>query len=293
MVTFSLVNSFTHTLTLQFATAELVVITIFGAVVFWPTGNQGVVQLALQQVAALTLSQTIISSIKPSDNISFWDTLEFIFKAFFILGMFGAMPNVIKQNPNGSQLMGLVLFMLAEATRFVTIDQQIAHVIPPIGIAVVILLHYVKFNNPVYEYVAEGISLFCINSVITALFGIAPDDYYQLFWLVSITILVSHLRDVDADLQSVSDFTTWKSARIISNFLVEYHNDTSLLISLVAFTVSFKTHGLNALSILLVTNSILSYVSEGISNVSGNDRLLALFALVVLLKIFLDLFRSR
>ena len=85
MLTFTLVNFFTKVLRASLDTHELTLVSLSGTVLFFPfqfLSVTGKLEQAVQQIFALTLSNTIISNFQPSGRVTLWVSLNFVFMSF-------------------------------------------------------------------------------------------------------------------------------------------------------------------------------------------------------------------
>ena len=288
LVTFTLVGFLQQAATKVLGSDELIVVSLFGSVALWGEAIRGLgttLRLALQQIFALSLAQTLITRLAPSDRVTPWEAMHFVIMAFGIVAMLGSLPQTIRDHPNAAQFMGLVLFMFAEATQFVTVDQEMNYVLPPVGLLIVVSLRAVRFRNPALRYVVQGVNMFFVNAIITSLFGLVPTDYLQVFWLAALTIIVAEVNEqMPETMQPVSDYTTWKASHIISGFLAAYHSDTMLLIGLTSVGLTVGIRGLNPLCMVIAVKAVVYLLQEAFQFFTGIDLVLPLFAMVAILK---------
>jgi hypothetical protein len=294
MVTFTLVNFFSSTLQESLTRYEINLFCLCGTVVFFPMQLHtltGSLEMFMQQIFALTLSQSVIKDLTPASSINLWNSLQFVLMGISVLGFLGALPEALKNNPNGAQFMGLVLFMFAEATQFVMVDTEISHVLPFVGVIVIASIQSAKIESPPLKYILEGVSLFFVNAIISSLFSVEEKSFMYVIWLASITIIVAHSSIPNS--QAVSDYTTWKSARFISDFLLVYNSDAFLMISLVSFILLQEAKGLNSLCFLLVINALIDAIQRAVQYISNTDMLISLLCIMFILKLIIKTLKKE
>lgn len=291
MITFTMVNFLHRTSRYYTSSTELILIGICLSVIFWPRGEIRGLGFQLtsvcQQVSMLILSQEIISQIEPHNQIDLWNGSTFVLTVVAIISFLSALPPSISQKQNFQQFIDLVLFMFAESSRYVLFDTKISSIFGPLSVIMLYSLKQFHTESVVFTTLINGANLFFTNTVISAIFDMSADNYDILLWLTGITVFVSYFQEIVPDFQSVSDFTIWKSARLISNFIIDQGVDFYVLLSSSTACLVMGIPGLDSLSILLVINSLLQSVTESLRMISANDIIFVLFLVTILIKILI------